>query len=275
VPIKIDAEKGEGVEIAKRYGVRGYPTILLITAGGDEIDRLLGYMPPEPFLKTLSDYVTGKNTISTLKTALEKNPGDADAQYQMARKLRDRNDLAGASAHYKRFLALDPTDSLKHAEEGHFMVGLSALNNDKSTAELERFIQQYPSSPGSRQALGMLADFSIKEKKADDARKFIGQYTAQWPDDAMALNNFAWGCAEADLNLDQAAQLAAKAVSLATADGDKAMFLDTQATVAFKRGESDKAIALEQQALALLKDAPEKTRKQYEETLARFKAGKR
>ena len=53
VPYKIDAEKGEGIDLAKKYGVKAFPTILLIQSNGEEIDRLLGYMPPDKFLQTL------------------------------------------------------------------------------------------------------------------------------------------------------------------------------------------------------------------------------
>lgn len=47
---KIDAEKGEGIDIAKKYRVNSYPTYLFIT--GDEVlvYRSLGAMPPDKFL---------------------------------------------------------------------------------------------------------------------------------------------------------------------------------------------------------------------------------
>ena len=43
---KIDVEKGEGVELAREYGVRGYPTFLMISPEGGTIDRWLGYDDP-------------------------------------------------------------------------------------------------------------------------------------------------------------------------------------------------------------------------------------
>jgi hypothetical protein len=51
------------------------------------------------------------------------------------------------------------------------------------------------------------------------------------------------------------------------------MFLDTQATVEFTRGNVQEAIHLEQEALNLLKDATPRKRKDYEESMAKFKAG--
>ncbi len=47
---KIDAEKGEGIEIAKKYKVNSYPTYLFVT--GDEVlvYRSLGSMPADKFI---------------------------------------------------------------------------------------------------------------------------------------------------------------------------------------------------------------------------------
>ncbi len=67
------------------------------------------------------------------------------------------------------------------------------------------------------------------------------------------------------------AALAAQAVAAAGSDGERAMYLDTEASVEFARGKTDSAIALEEKALDLLKSAPPKERADYEKTLAKFK----
>ncbi len=53
VPFKIDAEKGEGIEIAKKYKVAGYPCMLILDEKGNLIDKHLGYMPASNFLDWL------------------------------------------------------------------------------------------------------------------------------------------------------------------------------------------------------------------------------
>ncbi len=271
IPYKIDAEKGEGIEIAKKYGVKAYPTVLLIKPDGEEIDRLLGYMPPEKFLKTLDDYLQGVNTIGTLKAELAKNPNNAAAQYQMATKYAMQNDLAGASGYYKKMLELDPTN--EHADEASFYVAMNEFRTSKDPAALNAFAEKYPNSPYAGSAVMSLASFNVKEKKFDEAQKQYDMYFAKHPDAATDMNNIAWNLAGQKVMLGYAGKLAGKAVSLAKTDEEKAMFLDTQAAVEFNRGNASRAISIEEQALGLLKNAPEKTRKEYEETLARFKAG--
>lgn len=47
---KIDAEKGEGIEIAKKYKVNAYPTYLFVRGDGTLVYRSTGAMPSEKFL---------------------------------------------------------------------------------------------------------------------------------------------------------------------------------------------------------------------------------
>ena len=52
--LPVDAEKGEGIGLARRYRVYAYPTFLLVDAAGNVFDGWLGYGAAEPFLTTLS-----------------------------------------------------------------------------------------------------------------------------------------------------------------------------------------------------------------------------
>lgn len=50
VNMQVDMEKGEGTDIARRYGVNAYPTLLFINAEGQVVHRALGYRDAEQFL---------------------------------------------------------------------------------------------------------------------------------------------------------------------------------------------------------------------------------
>jgi thioredoxin-related protein len=51
VNYKIDAEKGEGIELARKYNVRAYPNFLFINGDGELVHRVIGYHPADPFLE--------------------------------------------------------------------------------------------------------------------------------------------------------------------------------------------------------------------------------
>lgn len=275
VPIKIDAEKGEGIDIAKKYGVAAYPTIIFIRADGDEIDRLLGYVPAKPFLKAVTDYTNGVNTFSTFQTDVKSKPNDPALRYALATKFMDRNNSSDAAEHFKRLIELDPDNVLGHNEEAEFNVGVATFNSIRDPGPLETFTAKYPKSQMVRNAFYTLWRSYTKTKDGEHARKYFTQYIEKNAGDAAMMNNYAWGCAENGVNLEHALQVAKKAVALAVKDGDKAGYLDTHATVEFARGNADEAIALEQQAIDILKNVPGAKLAEYERAMAKFKAGKK
>ncbi len=51
VNAKIDMEKGEGVDIAKKYGIRAYPTYIFVNGDGELVHKSLGSMPSAKFIE--------------------------------------------------------------------------------------------------------------------------------------------------------------------------------------------------------------------------------
>jgi thiol-disulfide isomerase/thioredoxin len=43
INMKIDMEKGEGPQLAMKYSVRAYPTLIFLNSKGEEVHRALGY----------------------------------------------------------------------------------------------------------------------------------------------------------------------------------------------------------------------------------------
>ena len=62
--VQINAEKD--TLTAKKYSVRGYPTLVMVDKDGKEVDRLVGYLDVERFLKTFRDYSKGIGTLDDL-----------------------------------------------------------------------------------------------------------------------------------------------------------------------------------------------------------------
>lgn len=50
INVKMDMEKGEGPGLARKYRVRGYPTLLFIDGDGNIAHQKLGAIPAEAFL---------------------------------------------------------------------------------------------------------------------------------------------------------------------------------------------------------------------------------
>ncbi len=52
VPVRLDAE-GEGRELAQKFGVNSYPTVVFLDHRGHEVHRIGGYLEPQEFLREL------------------------------------------------------------------------------------------------------------------------------------------------------------------------------------------------------------------------------
>jgi thioredoxin-related protein len=101
VSLRRDAEK-EGAELAARFGVDSYPTLIFLDPAGNEMDRIIGYLPPEPFLKRVERIRTGDTFLACLRQ-LEEDPGDIDAIERSVGGLLERSDPEGAISRIEAF----------------------------------------------------------------------------------------------------------------------------------------------------------------------------
>ena len=53
ISLKLNAENGEGSDLAKKSGIQGYPTIIFYTAEGKEIHRVVGYKKAPDFMQEM------------------------------------------------------------------------------------------------------------------------------------------------------------------------------------------------------------------------------
>lgn len=51
INVSVDGEKGEGIQLAKKYGVKGYPTFVFLNPDGSLSFQTSGYHNKEKFLK--------------------------------------------------------------------------------------------------------------------------------------------------------------------------------------------------------------------------------
>lgn len=76
---KIDMEKGEGIDIAKKYNVRAYPTYLFINGDGELIHRVTSYYDPEDFINVGKDAIDPSKQMGALKKKFDA--GDQDPEF--------------------------------------------------------------------------------------------------------------------------------------------------------------------------------------------------
>lgn len=71
VSIKMDMEKGEGKELAKRYGVKVYPTMLVLGADGKVIHRFTGARSPQSLVQEVGRALSDSTAYGPVKARFD------------------------------------------------------------------------------------------------------------------------------------------------------------------------------------------------------------
>lgn len=131
---QIDCEKGEGIELAERYGVRGYPTFKMVDAQGKELDRWIGYDGPDAWARTVAAGLADQRTLEAKEAAYKDQPTAALAR-SLSNAAATIYDFKGAVDYLKVARELDP----EHADEAVdniFIYTLYGTQGDEPAFEL-------------------------------------------------------------------------------------------------------------------------------------------
>ena len=79
--LHIDMEKGEGIEIAKKYSIYSYPTLLFINGDGKVVYKAAGYMSPQELISIAKEAVNPENTLENKIVKFEA--GEKDPEFLM------------------------------------------------------------------------------------------------------------------------------------------------------------------------------------------------
>ena len=145
--VKLDSKKDS--ILVKKYGVSGYPTVILFESDGEEIDRIVGYAPPREFLKTVKSYLRGKGTLADLENKLRDDPSDIDILFQLGQKYQDRGKFEEALVHYQNIMTLDPENRGGKTDGALYQIGVihrRQKDNQKAIEKFKELIQRFPES---------------------------------------------------------------------------------------------------------------------------------
>jgi len=283
---KIDAEKGDGPEQKKKYRVKAYPTILFLDSKGLEIDRIVGYRPPEEFLSELNRIKNGDNTISEILARYKQNKHHYPTQIDLAEKYVTLNlpDSANSilddiyhkqkkksqldfsvafriSKLYYRIGSLDTSIDLldqivdsgvDSSDSGYFYGLLYKAKRDTDTDRLLQYSYLTENIDRKKQAYWQIIRILRKEKKdpdleADIYQKAVELYDSDYKYLPSLLNSFAWRMTQLEKKLD----VALEKINMALEYGEDIKILDTKAEVLWKLKRIDEAVRIMEKCILL------------------------
>ena len=109
--VKAHAKEADSLT-AKQYNISGFPTFVLTDSKGKEIDRIVGYLPADEFLKQIDDYMNGIGTLDDLLARAEAS-SDRSLYFDIADKYKYRGGPEEATLWFQKVIDEgEPTDSL-------------------------------------------------------------------------------------------------------------------------------------------------------------------
>lgn len=179
---KLDMEKGEGIEFAKKYVVRSYPSYLFLDGDGQLITRNLGYLPENNFLEVGREAQANIGIGDSMKAKFEKGEKDPDFLVKIIQMYANSDyDLAKRAS--ERYFNIKKNEVYTKDEVGYliyFIKDVNDANYKYFLSDKEEIIKLVPEKTyndfGNQIKMGKIMADAIDEKsKLIKEQQFLAQ----------------------------------------------------------------------------------------------------
>ncbi|MCX8037309.1 MAG: thioredoxin family protein [Candidatus Sumerlaeia bacterium] len=131
VCVRVDGKQFE--ETAKKYGVRGYPTVIFLNSAGEKVHQVKGFIPARPFELEMRPVAQGRNLEKEYEDLARSNPTDFRSLVLLGIGHVKHEKWDEAIRAYERALAAGPGMEAKETHE--VVYALCQLYDYKKTPE--------------------------------------------------------------------------------------------------------------------------------------------
>ncbi len=143
VSVKVDAEH-EGRELAAKYKVRGYPTILFLNEAGGMEGKIGGYLPPVGFSQRINETLKRHQEFLSAQARYRKDANNAQTAFDLEGFYASQGDGTKAIAMQQQVARLDPQNAKGMLTRSYLYLGdyySEAGSFDKSTPLYRKVLQ--------------------------------------------------------------------------------------------------------------------------------------
>ena len=159
--------------------------MIVAKAGGEEIDRTLGYVPTAEFIPTVEGYHKGVGTLKAMLAEEKSKAKDAAFLYDLGEKLYAHNRASDADARYAKVIEVDPKNASGDADDALMMrVGVcqKAKDWDCAIEKTKDLTGRWPESELVPDAYITLAWIYENAGKKPEALAAYKDYIARYPE---------------------------------------------------------------------------------------------
>ncbi|MFN2443075.1 MAG: thioredoxin family protein [Thermoanaerobaculia bacterium] len=176
VMLRVDTEdRGEGAQLARRYGVSRLPTFLILTPDETIAALMQGYAPAEQFVARMTaDLDRYENFRRALKAGKSQTAEDS---LSLGRELMARHDFANAESRLHA-IWVDAKAPAAVRDEAGYLLSVAQSTRGKSAAALEtlgKVLARKPEGETAENARLQRASIYVEQEKFQDA---LAEYRA-------------------------------------------------------------------------------------------------
>jgi len=175
--VRIDAEADTAM--ARRYAVWGYPTVVLTNTEGLEVDRVVGYLPPPRFQKTIVDYLEGRGVLWDLERRAREKPSDMALVFAMGESNMRRGEFDKARTQFEQVVARDAKNESGRVDDAAFALAMMQRRQESWYKAIEGFkqvVKKYPKSEWCEDAAIYIPWLYAQAGDTTDALKFYNGF---------------------------------------------------------------------------------------------------
>ncbi len=166
--IKVDMEKGEGVELAKKYEIKAYPTFLILDADGNEINRIVGIADAGSFVERTKKAMDPSNNPKMIKAKFDSYP-NMDNAIAYLESLKESNFNKEVDLFLEEIFAMMPPKD-RYSERMWPYISQSLQDTDSKIFEWVMSEKYLADRIAYKERVDMIICSAIK--------KLVGNYTA-------------------------------------------------------------------------------------------------
>lgn len=174
----------EDTVLARKFGIAGYPTTILLDLNGQEIDRFSGYLPAPDFIKQINDYQAGIGTLMSYEKRLLNEPENIEVLMKLGEKYEERSRFTDAIAKFLSVASLDPDNKKGKTIEATYNIADSYYRWKKfkeAVPVYQQVIDKFPNTELALEAVLMIPYMYEKMADTTHALELYKKLLADYP----------------------------------------------------------------------------------------------
>ncbi len=220
----------------------GLPLLVYLNNNGEEIDRILGYLPPDQYLRRIKDIYNGVNTFLALKNKFNDGSRNVNVVSILAQKCKSYRESTVCDHVYSYVYNNKTNFSSETTFTSELIHSKKQLEKTGDTSFLMSLKENYTDIEKQKIIYTTLINFYQNNGDFEKESDIYKKYSDIFLSDIDVLNAYAWRMTEIESNLEDALDKSIMAIKLSSNNEEKANIIDTKAEVLWLLNRYDDAI---------------------------------